>query len=40
MAARPLDVAEDQLIELMAKGVQSGVLSPRFLARLLVAVAS
>jgi hypothetical protein len=40
MANRPLDVPEDQLIALLARGIQGGVLSAQFLPRLIVAAAS
>jgi hypothetical protein len=34
-----LDCSEEDLILLLAEGIRKGVLSPRFLSRLLVAVA-
>ena len=34
---RPLDVSEENLIELIAKGMRAGVFSPTFLARQIVA---
>jgi hypothetical protein len=37
MANRPLDVPEDQLIALIAGGIQQGVLSAQFLPKLIVA---
>jgi hypothetical protein len=39
MAPRPLDVPEEQLIELVAKGIADGVLSGQFLPKLIVAAA-
>jgi hypothetical protein len=40
MANRPLDLPEEQLIALLARGIQGGVLSSLFLPRLIVAAAS
>jgi hypothetical protein len=40
MANRPLDIPEEQLVALLAKGISEGVLSPRFLPRLIVAAAA
>jgi hypothetical protein len=38
LANRPVDLPEQLLIELIAKGIQEGVLSPTFLRQLAVAV--
>ena len=38
MANRPVDVPEDEFIELLAQGVTQGVLSSRFLFRLIEAI--
>ena len=35
MARRPLDMTEDLLVRLLAKGIREGVLSTRFLPRLI-----
>ncbi len=37
MANRPLDLAEDELIALLARGIQGRILSGQFLPRLIVA---
>lgn len=38
MANRPIDVPEDEFIELLAQGITQGVLSPRFVFRLIEAI--
>jgi hypothetical protein len=40
MANRPLDIPEEQLIALLARGIQGGVLSSVFLPKLIVAAAT
>lgn len=40
MANRPLDLPEDELIALLARGIQGRVLSGQFLPRLIIATAS
>lgn len=40
LAPRPVDIPESMLIELLANGVKSGVLTPAFLARLIASVAA
>jgi hypothetical protein len=39
LANRPLDIPEDLFIELLAKGVREGVLSPGFMFKLMDAIA-
>jgi hypothetical protein len=38
MANRPMDVPEDEFIELLAQGITQGVLSSRFVFRLIEAI--
>ena len=40
IVTRPLDLSEEALIKLMARGIRDGVLSPKFLAALQVELAA